>query len=129
MDGACTSLRLSGVREQSGCTDACIAFPVQIVVPGTTALLQDLLPDTDYNVGVVAMYSDGEGPAISDAGKTRKDPKHSLAAHHAVFCAALVFSYIHRYAKMFTLYIFVPGPQCHVVRRGTCRCMTPPPAH
>lgn len=44
----------------------------QIVVPGTTttALLQQLLPDTDYNVGVVALYSDGEGPAISDAGKT-----------------------------------------------------------
>ncbi|CAI5695215.1 unnamed protein product [Oreochromis niloticus] len=43
-----------------------------ILVPGTTttALLQQLLPNTDYNVGVVALYSDGEGPAISDAGKT-----------------------------------------------------------
>lgn len=48
---------------------------VQIVVPGTTttAMLQQLLPNTDYNVGVVALYSDGEGPAISDAGKTRKN--------------------------------------------------------
>lgn len=47
---------------------------VQVVVPGTTttALLQQLLPNTEYNVGVVALYSDGEGPAISDAGKTRK---------------------------------------------------------
>lgn len=48
--------------------------PAQIVVPGTstTAFLQQLLPNTDYNVGVVALYSDGEGPALSDAGKTRK---------------------------------------------------------
>ncbi|XP_028294319.1 collagen alpha-1(XII) chain isoform X3 [Gouania willdenowi] len=44
-----------------------------ILVPGTTntALLQQLIPDTDYNVGVVALYSDGEGPPASDAGKTR----------------------------------------------------------
>ncbi|XP_014859001.1 PREDICTED: collagen alpha-1(XII) chain isoform X2 [Poecilia mexicana] len=43
-----------------------------ILVPGTTttALLTQLLPDTDYNVGVVALYSDGEGPAVSDDGKT-----------------------------------------------------------
>ncbi|KAG7244369.1 hypothetical protein INR49_002894 [Caranx melampygus] len=45
-----------------------------ILVPGTTttALLQQLLPDTPYNVGVVALYSDGEGPTISDSGKTCK---------------------------------------------------------
>ncbi|KAM9354603.1 collagen alpha-1(XII) chain [Pholidichthys leucotaenia] len=51
-----------------------------IVVPGktTTALLQQLLPNTDYNVGVVALYSDGEGPSISDAGKTlpRSGPRN-----------------------------------------------------
>ncbi|TNM95613.1 hypothetical protein fugu_016696 [Takifugu bimaculatus] len=49
-----------------------------IVVPGTTAFLEQLLPDTDYNVGVVALYSDGEGPAISDAGKTlpRSGPRN-----------------------------------------------------
>nr|XP_015825821.2 collagen alpha-1(XII) chain isoform X3 [Nothobranchius furzeri] len=43
-----------------------------VLVPGstTTALLSQLLPDTDYNVGVVALYSDGEGPTASDAGKT-----------------------------------------------------------
>lgn len=48
----------------------------QILVPGstTTALLQQLLPNTDYNVGVVALYSDGEGPAVSDEGKTCKNP-------------------------------------------------------
>ncbi|XP_054652752.1 collagen alpha-1(XII) chain isoform X3 [Dunckerocampus dactyliophorus] len=44
-----------------------------ILVPGTstTAFLQQLIPDTDYNVGVVALYRDGEGPTISDNGKTR----------------------------------------------------------
>ncbi|KAM6912519.1 collagen alpha-1(XII) chain-like isoform 2-T2 [Xenentodon cancila] len=51
-----------------------------IVVPGTTttALLTQLVPDTDYNVGVVALYSDGEGPAVSDAGKTlpRSGPRN-----------------------------------------------------
>lgn len=48
--------------------------PAQVVVPGTTTttLLEQLLPNTDYNVGVVALYSDGEGPALSDAGKTCK---------------------------------------------------------
>eukprot|EP00064_Thunnus_orientalis_P006626 superscaffoldBa00000696_g6644 len=51
-----------------------------VVVPGTTttALLQQLLPNTDYNVGVVALYSDGEGPSISDSGKTlpRSGPRN-----------------------------------------------------
>ncbi|RVE57033.1 hypothetical protein OJAV_G00212260 [Oryzias javanicus] len=43
-----------------------------VLVPGTTttALLQKLIPDTDYNVGVVALYSDGEGATVSDQGKT-----------------------------------------------------------
>nr|XP_020464293.1 collagen alpha-1(XII) chain-like [Monopterus albus] len=51
-----------------------------ILVPGstTTALLEQLIPNTEYNVGVVALYSDGEGPAISDAGKTlpRSGPRN-----------------------------------------------------
>ncbi|XP_008275102.1 collagen alpha-1(XII) chain isoform X4 [Stegastes partitus] len=51
-----------------------------VLVPGTTttAFLQQLLPNTDYNVGVVALYSDGEGPAISNAGKTlpRSGPRN-----------------------------------------------------
>ncbi|KAK5916541.1 hypothetical protein CgunFtcFv8_011516 [Champsocephalus gunnari] len=53
-----------------------------VLVPGnkTEALLLQLLPNTDYNVGVVALYSDGEGPAISDAGKTlpRSAPRNML---------------------------------------------------
>ncbi|XP_036927763.1 collagen alpha-1(XII) chain isoform X4 [Acanthopagrus latus] len=51
-----------------------------VLVPGTTTttLLQQLVPNTDYNVGVVALYSDGEGPAISDTGKTlpRSGPRN-----------------------------------------------------
>ncbi|XP_061599580.1 collagen alpha-1(XII) chain-like isoform X2 [Cololabis saira] len=51
-----------------------------VLVPGstTTALLTQLLPNTDYNVGVVALYSDGEGPAVSDDGKTlpRSGPRN-----------------------------------------------------
>lgn len=72
------SVSLPGFNNLYGCSyciDAYITFCVQIVVPETTAVLQDLLPDTDYNVGVVALYSDGEGPAINDAGKTCKYPK------------------------------------------------------
>ncbi|CAN9502287.1 unnamed protein product [Ophioblennius macclurei] len=51
-----------------------------VLVPGTTTttMLQQLLPNTDYNVGVVALYSDGEGPAVSDEGKTlpRSGPRN-----------------------------------------------------
>lgn len=61
---------------------------MQIVVPDTTAFLQQLLPNTDYKVEVVALYSDGEGPAISDTEKTRKYPKHNLAA--VVLCRSSV---------------------------------------
>ncbi|KAM4542215.1 collagen alpha-1(XII) chain isoform 1-T1 [Odontesthes bonariensis] len=51
-----------------------------ILVPGTTttALLTQLLPDTDYSVGVVALYSDGEGTTVTDNGKTlpRSGPRN-----------------------------------------------------
>ncbi|KAK3562956.1 hypothetical protein QTP86_011711 [Hemibagrus guttatus] len=43
-----------------------------VFVPGNThnALLEQLLPDTEYSVGVVALYADGEGSAVEDNGKT-----------------------------------------------------------
>ncbi|XP_034531147.1 collagen alpha-1(XII) chain [Notolabrus celidotus] len=51
-----------------------------VLVPGTTTttMLQQLLSDTPYNVGVVALYSDGEGPVVSDAGTTlpRSGPRN-----------------------------------------------------
>ncbi|XP_077407183.1 collagen alpha-1(XII) chain [Vanacampus margaritifer] len=47
--------------------------PESLLVSGTTttAVLPDLIPDTDYNVAVIAVYSDGEGATITDNGKTR----------------------------------------------------------
>uniref|UniRef100_A0A4W5P3T0 Collagen alpha-1(XII) chain n=1 Tax=Hucho hucho TaxID=62062 RepID=A0A4W5P3T0_9TELE len=51
-----------------------------ILVPGTstTTLLEQLVPDTPYNVGVVAIYNDGEGPPAEDKGKTlpRSGPRN-----------------------------------------------------
>ncbi|XP_030212285.1 collagen alpha-1(XII) chain isoform X2 [Gadus morhua] len=43
-----------------------------VLVPGgtTETMLQQLLPNTPYNVGVVPLYEDGEGPAASDVGTT-----------------------------------------------------------
>uniref|UniRef100_A0A3B3U2H9 Collagen type XII alpha 1 chain n=1 Tax=Poecilia latipinna TaxID=48699 RepID=A0A3B3U2H9_9TELE len=54
-----------------------------ILVPGTTttALLTQLLPNTDYNVGVVALYSDGEGPAVSDDGKTPRGGPRNMRVY------------------------------------------------
>ncbi|KAI5616691.1 collagen alpha-1(XII) chain isoform X1 [Silurus asotus] len=43
-----------------------------VLVPGNThtTLLEQLLPDTEYTAGVVALYADGESNAVSDNGKT-----------------------------------------------------------
>ncbi|XP_060735731.1 collagen alpha-1(XII) chain isoform X2 [Tachysurus vachellii] len=43
-----------------------------VLIPGNThaALLEQLLPDTEYSVAVVALYADGEGSAVEDNGKT-----------------------------------------------------------
>lgn len=90
-------------------------LPAQIVVPGTTttALLQQLLPNTDYNVGVVALYSDGEGPALNDAGKTRKFRVPKLPRLHLT-----------DYQIDSSLFL----SQCPGVARGISACTTPPPA-
>ncbi|XP_030624856.1 collagen alpha-1(XII) chain isoform X2 [Chanos chanos] len=51
-----------------------------VVVPGNTntAFLEQLIPDTEYSVGVVALYTDGEGPSVNDNGKTlpRSGPRN-----------------------------------------------------
>lgn len=55
--------------------DLCVSIPsCQILVPGTstTTLLEQLVPNTPYNVGVVAIYANGEGPPAEDKGTTRK---------------------------------------------------------
>lgn len=104
-----------------------LVFGLQILVPGTTttALLEQLLPNTDYNVGVVALYSDGEGPALTDAGKTCKIrvsclPKPSpldLIDHR-------IDSVVDGREETATLFLF----QCPAVAPGTSACTTPPPA-
>ena len=54
----------------------CVFLGLQVLVPGATTetMLQQLLPDMPYNVAVVPLYEDGEGPAASDLGTTRKHP-------------------------------------------------------
>ncbi|XP_051578358.1 collagen alpha-1(XII) chain-like [Myxocyprinus asiaticus] len=51
-----------------------------VLVQGNThtALLQQLNPDTEYSVSVVALYADGEGSSVSDHGKTtpRSGPRN-----------------------------------------------------
>uniref|UniRef100_A0AAR2KZ53 Collagen alpha-1(XII) chain n=1 Tax=Pygocentrus nattereri TaxID=42514 RepID=A0AAR2KZ53_PYGNA len=51
-----------------------------VLVPGNThnTLLEQLVPDTEYTVGVVAIYADGEGAAVNDNGKTlpRSGPRN-----------------------------------------------------
>ncbi|XP_066579143.1 collagen alpha-1(XII) chain isoform X2 [Amia ocellicauda] len=51
-----------------------------VLVPGNThtAFLQQLIPDTPYNVNVVALYSDGEGAPVPGDGKTlpRSGPRN-----------------------------------------------------
>jgi len=82
---------------------------LQVLVPGgtTETVLQQLLPDMPYNVGVVPLYADGEGPTASDAGKTRKRPPlspcwrcrsllalHENMNHHFLLIVAL-YSQLH----------------------------------
>lgn len=36
----------------------------------TSTVLQKLLPDTSYTVTVVPVYAEGDGPSLTDTGKT-----------------------------------------------------------
>lgn len=87
---------------------------VQTLVPGTTttALLQQLVPDTEYNVGVVAVYSDGEGPIIAEEGKTRKSYDSFNLVRWTVTLNSLGWKKINK--KLFSLFpLSVPrgGPR------------------
>lgn len=46
----------------------------QVLVPGNirNTFLDNLIPDTPYSISVSALYADGEGPPVSDTGKTRR---------------------------------------------------------
>uniref|UniRef100_A0A671W4Z1 Collagen alpha-1(XII) chain n=1 Tax=Sparus aurata TaxID=8175 RepID=A0A671W4Z1_SPAAU len=43
----------------------------QVSESTTTTVLEKLLPDTRYSVTVVPVYAEGDGPSLSDTGKTR----------------------------------------------------------
>lgn len=47
-------------------------MPLQEIVSESTTrtVLQNLLPDTRYSVTVVPIYAEGDGPSLSDSGKT-----------------------------------------------------------
>ncbi|XP_067337696.1 collagen alpha-1(XII) chain isoform X3 [Channa argus] len=43
----------------------------QVSESTTTTVLEKLLPDTHYSITVVPVYAEGDGPSLSDTGKTR----------------------------------------------------------
>ncbi|XP_014895004.1 collagen alpha-1(XII) chain [Poecilia latipinna] len=43
----------------------------QVSESTTSTILQKLLPDTSYTVTVVPVYAEGDGPSLTDTGKTR----------------------------------------------------------
>ncbi|XP_039980832.1 collagen alpha-1(XII) chain isoform X2 [Xiphias gladius] len=43
----------------------------QVSESTTTTVLEKLLPDTQYTVTVVPVYAEGDGPSLSDSGKTK----------------------------------------------------------
>ena len=42
----------------------------QVSESATKTVLEKLLPDTRYSVTVVPVYAEGDGPSLSDVGKT-----------------------------------------------------------
>lgn len=47
-----------------------MSFQEQVSESTTTTVLEKLLPDTQYTVTVVPVYAEGDGPSLSDSGKT-----------------------------------------------------------
>lgn len=60
------------------------------MVPGNTntALLEQLIPEMEYSVSVVARYADGEGSSVSDNGKTCESVFKNTPPRHRrlLFC-------------------------------------------
>lgn len=42
----------------------------QVSESTTSTVLQSLLPDTRYTITVVPVYAEGDGPHLTDTGKT-----------------------------------------------------------
>ena len=51
---------------------------LQTVVPGNrnNAMLQNLLPDTPYNITVEAVYAEGPGGSLNGNGRTGEEHQH-----------------------------------------------------
>ncbi|XP_026185345.1 collagen alpha-1(XII) chain isoform X2 [Mastacembelus armatus] len=52
-------------------TDGGLEIVEQVSESTTTTVLDKLLPDTRYSVTVVPVYAEGDGPSLSDRGKTK----------------------------------------------------------
>lgn len=48
----------------------CPLLQEQVSESTTSTILDKLLPDTRYSVTVVPVYAEGDGPSLSDNGKT-----------------------------------------------------------
>ncbi|XP_047184536.1 collagen alpha-1(XII) chain isoform X3 [Scophthalmus maximus] len=52
-------------------TDGGLEIVVQVSESTTSTVLEKLLPDTSYSVTVVPVYAEGDGPSLTDSGKTK----------------------------------------------------------
>ncbi|XP_051264915.1 collagen alpha-1(XII) chain isoform X3 [Dicentrarchus labrax] len=52
-------------------TDGGLEIVEQVSESTTTTVLDKLLPDTRYTITVVPVYAEGDGPSLSDSGKTK----------------------------------------------------------
>lgn len=47
-----------------------VSLQEQVSESTTKTVLEKLLPDTRYTINVVPVYAEGDGPSLSDVGKT-----------------------------------------------------------
>lgn len=48
----------------------CVCVQEQVSESTTKTVLDKLKPDTRYTIRVVPVYAEGDGPSLSDSGKT-----------------------------------------------------------
>lgn len=52
------------------CVFVCSYVQEQVSESTTKTVLDNLRPDTRYTIRVVPVYAEGDGPSLSDSGKT-----------------------------------------------------------
>lgn len=57
-------------------------FQEQVSESTTTLVLSKLLPDTMYTVTVLPVYAEGDGPQLSEKGKTSKELQNDTLINH-----------------------------------------------